>query len=107
MENDAGPSEPRSNLLTNALVSIWHQVMVDSKDQVELGAGAYPVTKTSSKRLRQVQFTVAGRQLVGVEQNPRTTSLWAQRARHGARIMQFLEGDHYVANVADGNVIFY
>ena len=51
MENDAGPSEPRSNLLTDALVSIWHQVMVDSKDRVEMGAGAYPVTKTSSKRL--------------------------------------------------------
>ena len=94
-------------MLADALVSIWHQVMVDSKDQVELEAGAYPVTKTSSKRLRQVQFTVAGRQLVGVEQNPPTTSLWAQRARHGVRIMQSLEGDHYMANVADGKITFY
>ena len=94
-------------MLADALVSIWRQVMVDSTDRVEMGAGAYPVTKTSSKRLRQVQFTVAGRQFVGVEQNPRTTSLWAQRARHGARIIQFLEGDHYMANVADGEITFY
>ncbi len=65
------------------------------------------MTKTSSKRLRQVHFTVARRELVGVEQNPRTTSLWAQRARHGARIMQSLEGDHYMANVADGKITFY
>ena len=31
-------------MLADALVSIWRQVMVDNKDQVELEAGAHPVT---------------------------------------------------------------
>lgn len=107
MQSDTGPSGPPDEPLTTALVSVWRQVMVDNKDQVELEGGPCPVTKTRSKRLRQVQFTVAGRALLGVEQNPRTTSRWAQMARRGARIMQFLENDHYVANVADGQVTFY
>lgn len=107
MQSDTGPSGSQDESLTAALVSVWQQVMVDNKDQVELEGRPFLVTKTKGKRLRQVQFTVAGRSFLGVEQNPRTTSRWAQMARRGARIMQFLENDRYVANVADGQVTFY
>ncbi len=107
MESDSGPSDHPEESLAAALVSVWQQVMVDNKEQVELEGGSFPVTKTKGKRLRQVQFSVAGRVLLGVEQNPRTTSRWAQMARRGARIMQFLENDHYLANAADGRVTFY
>ncbi len=107
MENDPEPSDPERNSLAAALLSIWQQVMVENKDQVELENHTYPVTKTGSKRLRQVHFTVGGHELLGVEQNPRTTSRWAQMARRGARIMQFIENDRYLANVADGKVTFY
>lgn len=107
MGNENGPSASPGDPLEAALLSVWQQVMMENKDQVQLEGAAYPVEKTGSKRLRQVRFQAAGRELRGVEQNPRTTSRWAQMARHGARIMQFIENDRYFANVADGKVMFY
>lgn len=107
MEQESVPSGSQDDPLSAALVSVWQQVMVEDKPEVELEGQRYPVTKTGSKRLRQVVFTVLGRELRGVEQNPRTTSRWAQMARRGARIMQFIENNHYVANVADGKVLLY
>ena len=102
-EPSASPADP----MADALVSVWRQVMVEDKTEVELEGRTYQVTKTGSKRLRQVVFAVLGRELRGIEQNPRTTSRWAQMARRGARIMQFMENRHYVANVADGKVFLY
>ncbi len=107
MENDSGSAGPQDEALAAVLLSVWQQVMVDNKSEVLLNEHVYCVSKTRSKRLRQVHFYVGGRELLGVEQNPRTTSRWAQMARHGARIMQFMEGDRYLANVADGKVFFY
>lgn len=93
--------------LSEALLSVWQQVMVDKKDAVEMGGEVLPVRRTGSKRLRCVTFTLEGRSITGVEQNPRTTSKWAQMARRGALIMQFMEGNLYLANVADGKVFLY
>ena len=41
------------------------------------------------------------------EQNPETASRWAQLARQGKKVMQFLQQRRYVAVVVDGKVQFY
>jgi len=41
------------------------------------------------------------------EQNPKTTSRWAQVAREGKKVMRFLSDRRYIANVVDGKVQFY
>jgi hypothetical protein len=43
----------------------------------------------------------------GLEQNPDTKSHWAQMARAGKKVMQFLSEGRYVANVVDGKVTLY
>jgi hypothetical protein len=48
-----------------------------------------------------------GNEIRGLEQNPATKSRWAQMARSGKKVMQFLNGGRYVANVFDGKVILY
>jgi hypothetical protein len=42
-----------------------------------------------------------------MEQNPQTKSRWAELARSGNKVMQFLSEGRYVANVVDGKVNFY
>jgi len=48
-----------------------------------------------------------GQRLRGLEQNPKTSSRWAQLAREGKKVMQFLSDRRYIANVVDGKVQFY
>ena len=55
--------------------------------------------------MRQVDFVFDGNEVRGLEQNPETKSRWAQMARAGKKVMQFLAGGRYVANVVDGKVI--
>jgi len=49
-----------------------------------------------------VDFVFEGENSRGLEQNPDTKSRWAQMARSGKKVMQFLSGGRYVANVVDG-----
>jgi len=58
-------------------------------------------------RLRQVEFVVDGNTILGIEQNPKTKSRWAQMARSGKKVMQFIQDGRYVAVVVDGKVILY
>jgi hypothetical protein len=48
-----------------------------------------------------------GKEIRGLEQNPDTKSRWAQMARSGKKVMQFLSEGRYVANVVDGKVNLY
>ena len=57
--------------------------------------------------MRQVDFRFDGTEIRGLEQNPQTKSRWAQMARSGKKVMQFLSEGIYVANVVDGKVTFY
>ncbi len=93
--------------LEEILQSVWQQVMVEDARSVTIEGTKFAVRKTSSKRLREVDFTFDGRQLRGLEQNPQTKSRWAEMARDGAKVMQFLEDGRYVAVVADGKVRMY
>ena len=63
--------------------------------------------KTSRSRLREVDFRFEGLELRGLEQNPETASRWAQLAREGKKVMQFLSERRYIAVVVDGKVQFY
>jgi hypothetical protein len=93
--------------LEATLISVWKQAMVESAKVVELQGQSYSVQRTKKHGLRQVDFTVDGQKLRGLEQNPRTTSRWAEMAREGKKVMQFLSAGQYLAVVADGKVTSY
>jgi len=89
------------------LVDVWRQVLVENANVVELGGKRYSVRITPKKGLRQVDFVFDGNEIRGLEQNPDTKSRWAQLARAGKKVMQFLSEGRYVANVVDGDVTLY
>ena len=90
-----------------ALSSVWQQALVDGSAAVKLGDESYPVHRTRKRNLRQVDFVFQGRELRGLEQNPDTKSRWAQLARSGKHVMQFLGESGYLAVVCDGKVTLY
>ena len=93
--------------LEQALIEVWRQALVENTNVVELGTERYPVRRTPKRGLRQVDFEFDGNEIRGLEQNPETKSQWAQLARSGKKVMQFLSDGRYVANVVDGKVTFY
>jgi hypothetical protein len=93
--------------LAETLISAWQQVLADGKNEIELGQETYGVTMFRAKKLRSVEFNYGDRRILGIEQNPRTTSRWASLAREGKRIMQFRCEGRYVANVCEGKLLPY
>jgi len=89
------------------LVDVWRQALVENAKVVVLGTERYPVRLTPKRHLRQVDFVFDGNEIRGLEQNPETKSPWAQMARSGKKVMQFLSEGRYVANVVDGKVTLY
>jgi hypothetical protein len=55
-----------------------------------LGLERHPVRLTPKRHLREVDFVFEGNEIRGLEQNPETKSRWAQMARAGKKVMQFL-----------------
>ena len=90
-----------------ALRSVWQQALVDGANRVRLGDAEFRVRHTSRGHLAQIDFKFEGRDLRGLEQNPETKSRWAQLARAGKSVMQFLENGRYVAVAVDGKVTLY
>ncbi len=93
--------------LEQTLIGVWRQTLMENAKTVELGSERYPVRGTPKRGLRQVDFVFEGNEIRGLEQNPETKSRWAQMARSGKKVMQFLSEGRYVANVVDGKVTFY
>lgn len=93
--------------LEEALLSVWRQALEENANLVELDGQRFPVRRTARQRLRQVDFEFEHESLRGVEQNPDTRSRWATLARQGQKVMQFMSGGRYLANVAAGQVTFY
>ena len=89
------------------LVEVWQQVLVENATVVELEGKRYSVCITPRKGLRQVDFVLDGNEIRGLEQNPDTKSRWAQLARSGKKVMQFVSEGRYIANVADCKVTVY
>ena len=76
--------------LEEAMVEVWRQAMAEGAEDVDLEGQKSPVRVTPRKRLREVDFVFEGQPLRGLEQNPKTESRWAQLARAGHKVMQFL-----------------
>jgi hypothetical protein len=93
--------------LEDTFISVWRQAMVEDTKVVALGDERFPVRRTSRSRLREVDFQFEGHELRGLEQNPKTGSRWAESARRGKKVMQFLKQRRYIAVVVDGKVQFY
>jgi hypothetical protein len=93
--------------LEEAMVKVWRQALVERAEEVELDGGMFPVRETPRKHLREVDFVFDGQPLRGLEQNPKTESRWAQLARAGHKVMQFLSAGRYVGNVVNGKVTLY
>ena len=89
------------------LIQVWRQTLVENTTVVELDGSRYPVRRTPKRSLRQVDFVFDGNEIRGLEQNPDTKSNWAKLARSGKKVMQFLSGGRYVANVVDGKATLY
>ncbi len=104
--------------LEEALVTVWRGALVEGAAEVELDGQRFAVRETPRKRLREVDFVFEGQAsrktirdtkivLRGIEQNPNTESRWAQLARAGHKVMQFLSAGRYIGNVVDGKVTIY
>jgi hypothetical protein len=89
------------------LIAVWRQALVEDATTVTLESGNYPVRRTSRSKLREVDFRFEDQMLRGLEQNPNTKSHWAQLAKEGKKVMQFLSEGRYIANVVDGKPQFY
>ncbi len=89
------------------LIEVWRRALVENAKAVKVGGESYPVRRTPKRDLRQVDFVFDGSEIRGLEQNPETKSRWAQLARSGKKVMQFLSEGRYVANVVDGKVTRY
>ena len=93
--------------LDDTLISVWKQALFECRPSVTLDGRSSPVRETSQSKLREVNFQFDGHMVRGLEQNPNTSSRWGQLAREGKKVMQFLSGGRYVANVVDGKVHLY
>jgi|SRR5208283_5372669 len=96
-----------SSAFDEVLIEVWRPALVDRSSTVKIDTESFPVRKTASKRLVEVVFTLDGQPYRGIQQNPNTKSGWANLARKGAKVMQFLEAGKYVAVVVDGKVTHY
>jgi hypothetical protein len=98
---------PHRKTLSDVLVSVWRQALVDGQAEVKLGRRRYPVGFTKRKRLRTVSVPHRRRLFFGIEQNPDTRSRWATLARAGKPVMQFSHKGRYIANVSEGKLFRY
>ncbi len=89
------------------LIEVWRQALVDKATSISVGEQQYPVRRTGRRGLRQVDFVFDGHDIRGLEQNPETRSRWAEMARSGKKVMQFLGENGYLAVVVDRKVTLY
>lgn len=101
------PIDSHSTELDAAFLSIWRQALMDKARSVTLDGATYPVRRTAKHKFAQVDFEFGGEPMRALEQNPQTTSRWAQMARKGAKVMQFLAAGKYLTVVADGKITHY
>jgi hypothetical protein len=92
--------------LEETLILARTQALRDQSPYVVLDGRSFPVRETSRSKLREVNFQFDGHMWRGLEQNHNTSSRWAQLAREGKKVMQFLIAGRYIANVVDGKVHF-
>jgi hypothetical protein len=101
------PDQPESSPLDEILLSVWRQALVERKKRIIVGDGSYPALSTAKRKLVQVDFEFDGQKIRALEQNPATASRWAQLARKGAKVMQFLIAGRYFAAISDGEITHF
>jgi hypothetical protein len=90
-----------------ALLTVWKQSLVRNARSVVIDGEIFPVRTTAKQGLKQIDFQFEGREIRALQQNPDTESRWAEMARKGSSVMQFLERGRYIAVVVDGKVHQY
>jgi hypothetical protein len=92
---------------TTLLASVATQLL--TRDDVDVDGKRLRVRRTSSSRLRVVNFSMSGREYEAIEQNPEKPSRWGQLARDGHQVVQFkdAETNRFVAVAVDGKVQVY
>lgn len=93
--------------LSSVLMDVWSQVLLHDSKVVRLGSETFPVIRSKKKRFRQVYFVFDGMSITGLEQNPDAKSNWAEMAREGIKVMQFVQNGKYIGVVAAGKVTLY
>lgn len=80
-----------------------------SKDQVLVGGQTLLVKCIGRGRLRTVQFSLKGKMIEAIEQNPEKSSRWAELARQRHQVVQFIEVEthRYLAVSVDGKAREY
>ena len=92
---------------TTLLASVATQLL--TRDDVDVDGKRLPVRRTSSRRLRVVNFRMSGCDYEAIEQNPGKPSRWGKLARDGHQVVQFknAETNRFVAVAVDGKVQVY
>ena len=86
------------------LVEVYKQLLNDKADVVKLGTRRFPVRRSRVHHLRQVDFFFEGHDVCAIEQSPDAHNRWAQLARSGKKVMQFLSDGRYVASIVEGKL---
>lgn len=89
------------------MLQVWRQTLAENGKRVALDGKSCAVRRSANTRLAQIDFEVAGQPIRGLERNPNTKSLWAQLARKGAKVKQFLPKGRYLPAIADGEITHY
>ncbi len=92
-------------MLDHALIASVAAQMSDEKS-VTVEGKSFPITRTSTQRLRTVRFDAGGQTYQAIEQNPEKPSRWGQLAREGHWVVQFRDvaTGKYIAVSVDGKV---
>ncbi len=95
-------------MLDPSLLSLVATQLMAGND-VEVEGQRLRIRRTSSRRMRTVTFTIGGRLLAAIEQNPDKPSRWGQLARSGHQVVQFrdLQTNRFVAVAVDGEAKVY
>jgi hypothetical protein len=93
--------------ISEILSSVAAQLMKGAEVIVE--NKKFPVKRVGRSHFRMVEFTLNGRSLEAIEQNPEKPSRWGQLARQKHEVVQFrdVETHHYIAVSVDGKIQTY
>ncbi len=79
-----------------------YEAIFAGKSVIEIGGKQCPVLRSSAGKLRYVDVIVNGETFRIMEQNPKKTSEWAEKARQGSKIAWALKGRAFYARIVDG-----
>lgn len=88
----------------SVLLTIWRQSLVENSRSVTVAGEIFPVRSVTRHKLKEVYFRFEGHKFRGSEQDFKTESRSAVKAREESKVMEFDERGFHVAVVRDGKV---